>query len=48
VLDEIERFFVFYNQQKGVRFEPIGRAEAAEAKRLLEDGRRAFAGAGRD
>ena len=44
VLDEIERFFEFYNQQKGVRFEPLGRAGAAEAKRLLEDGRRAFAG----
>ena len=44
MLDEIERFFEFYNQQKGVRFEPLGRAGAADAKRLLEDGRRKLAG----
>ena len=48
VLDEVERFFVFYNAQKGVRFEPLGRAGAAEAKRLLEDGRKLFAQAGKD
>src|SRR6478752_3355877 len=48
VLDEIERFFVFYNEQKGVRFEPLGRAGAAEAKRLLDEGQRAFAQAAPD
>jgi inorganic pyrophosphatase len=48
VLDEIERFFVFYNEQKGVRFEPLGRAGAAEAKRLLDEGLRAFARAPAD
>lgn len=42
VLDEVERFFVFYNAQKDVRFEPLGRAGATEAKRLLEEGRRTF------
>lgn len=44
VLDEVERFFVFYNQQKGVKFEPLGRKGAAEATRLVQQGRRAFAG----
>lgn len=48
VLDEVERFFVFYNAQKGVRFEPLGRAGAGEARRLLEDGRRMFARAAKD
>ncbi|MGZ5846609.1 MAG: inorganic diphosphatase [Ramlibacter sp.] len=42
VLDEIERFFVFYNAQKGVRFEPLDRAGTAEARRLLAQGQRAF------
>ena len=42
VLDEIERFFVFYNEQKGVRFTPSGRAGATEARRRLAQGRRAF------
>ena len=41
VLDEMERFFVFYNEQKGVRFTPLGRAGAAAAKRLVAEGRRA-------
>ncbi|HZY16966.1 MAG TPA: inorganic diphosphatase [Ramlibacter sp.] len=40
VLDEVERFFVFYNQHKGVRFQPLGRAGAAEAQALLARGRR--------
>jgi len=44
VLSEIERFFVFYNDQKGVRFTPIGRAGKAAARRLVEAGRRAAAG----
>jgi inorganic pyrophosphatase len=42
VLDEVEHFFVFYNQHKGVRFEPLGRGDAADASRLLLEGREAF------
>jgi inorganic pyrophosphatase len=41
MIAEIERFFVFYNAQKGVRFTPRGRAGAADAKRLVEAGRAA-------
>lgn len=41
MLAEIERFFVFYNDQKGVRFEPIGRAGKSAARRLVDAGRRA-------
>ena len=40
MLIEIERFFVFYNLQKGVRFTPRGRAGVAVANRLLAAGRR--------
>ena len=43
MLEEIERFFVFYNRQKGVHFMPIGRAGATAAKRLIAQGRRDFA-----
>ncbi len=39
----VERFFVFYNRQKGVHFMPIGRAGATAAKRLIAQGRRDFA-----
>jgi inorganic pyrophosphatase len=42
VLDEIERFFVFYNRQKGVVFKPLGRRGAAQAEKLLAQGRRLF------
>jgi inorganic pyrophosphatase len=42
VLEEIERFFVFYNAQKGVAFEPIGRGDAAAAARLVSDGQRRY------
>jgi inorganic pyrophosphatase len=44
-LGEIERFFVFYNAQKGVRFTPTGRAGRTAAKRLVSAGCRAFAAA---
>ena len=40
VLAEIERFFVFYNEQRGVRFEPTGRAGKSAARRLVDAGRR--------
>lgn len=43
MLDEIERFFVFYNQQKGVRFTPRGRAGLPAARRLVAKGRAAAA-----
>jgi inorganic pyrophosphatase len=43
VLDEVERFFAFYNAQKGVRFEVLGRAGPAQAQRLLAAGGRAHA-----
>jgi inorganic pyrophosphatase len=43
VLDEVEKFFVFYNQQRSVRFEPLGRRGAREAERLLKAGQAAFA-----
>ena len=42
VLDEIERFFVFYNAQKGADFEPIGRGDAKAAKALVSDGQRRY------
>jgi inorganic pyrophosphatase len=42
VLEEIERFFVFYNQQKGVTFKPLGRRGPAHAKELLAQGQRLF------
>jgi len=43
LLDEIERFFVFYNEQHGVRFVPRGRASAAAARRLVSQGRQRLA-----
>ena len=43
VLAEIEQFFVAYNAQKGGRFEPLARRGAAEALRVVEDGRRRYA-----
>jgi inorganic pyrophosphatase len=41
MLGEIERFFVFYNAQRQVRFEPVGRAGKSAARRLVDAGRRA-------
>ena len=43
LLDEIEAFFVFYNQRLGKQFTPGARAGAAVAKRLVADGVRAAA-----
>jgi inorganic pyrophosphatase len=40
VLDEIERFFEFYNKQKGVDFRPIGRYGRNKAEALLKAGER--------
>jgi len=41
LVGEMERFFVFYNEQKGVRFTPLRREGAAAARRLVAEGRRA-------
>jgi inorganic pyrophosphatase len=42
VLEEIERFFVFYNRQKGVTFKPLARRGPMHAKELLAQGQRLF------
>src|SRR5690349_5541096 len=42
VVEEIERFFVFYNEQKGVRFTPLERRGPKVAKKLVAEGERAF------
>jgi len=38
-LDEIEHFFVSYNEQEGKEFKPQGWANASEALRLIEKAR---------
>jgi len=38
LLDEIEHFFVSYNQAKGKEFKPLGRFGPTRAKRLVEEG----------
>lgn len=47
VIEEIERFFVFYNAQKGQAFKPLGRHGARRAEAILGKARRAFARARR-
>jgi len=42
VLDEIERFFVGYNQAKDVRFTPLARRGRRAAERLVRCGQRRF------
>ncbi len=37
VLDEIERFFIYYNEQKGGSFAPIGRGDVDRAERLVAE-----------
>lgn len=39
-LDELEAFFVSYNAQRGIEFQPLGRGGAARATALVEQGRR--------
>jgi inorganic pyrophosphatase len=46
-VDEIEHFFVSYNEMEGRRFRPTGRHGPDQAERLLEEGRRRAAPAGR-
>jgi inorganic pyrophosphatase len=38
LVDEIEHFFVSYNEAKGKKFEPLGRFAAQKAKSLVEKG----------
>lgn len=40
LLDEIEHFFVSYNEAKGKQFAPLNRAGAARAGEVLEEGMR--------
>lgn len=42
VTDQIEHFFISYNEQHGKRFEPKGRHGPKRAEALLENGRRAY------
>ena len=42
LLDEIEHFFVSYNEMKGVEFKPLGRFGPKRAERLIEEGARRF------
>lgn len=39
-LDELEAFFVSYNAQRGIAFEPLARGDAARAKQLMDQGRK--------
>jgi inorganic pyrophosphatase len=39
-LDELEAFFVSYNAQRGVDFQPLARGDAARATELMTQGRR--------
>lgn len=43
LLDEIEHFFVSYNDFKGKRFEPLGRFGPKKASELVEEGMSKFA-----
>jgi inorganic pyrophosphatase len=45
-VDEIEHFFVSYNEMEGRRFRPTGRGGPDLAERLLEEGMRRAAGPG--
>jgi len=47
LVDEIEHFFVSYNEMKGKRFAPLGRHGAQRAERLIEEGVRRFRARGR-
>ncbi len=38
LVDEIEHFFISYNEAKGKAFKPLGRFGAQKAKRIIEEG----------
>jgi inorganic pyrophosphatase len=42
-LDEIEHFFISYNDAEGRQFKPLGRHEPKVAEKLVEDALRSFA-----
>jgi inorganic pyrophosphatase len=42
LLDEIEHFFISYNEIKGKTFKPLGRFGPIKAARLIEEGTRRF------
>jgi inorganic pyrophosphatase len=42
LLDEIEHFFVSYNQIKGKQFKPLGRFGHIKAAKVIEEGARVF------
>jgi inorganic pyrophosphatase len=42
LLDEIEAFFVHYNQQKGKTFKPLNRCGPKKARKIIDNGMAAF------
>jgi inorganic pyrophosphatase len=42
LMDEIEHFFISYNQIKGKEFKPLGRFGPIKAAKLIEEGARLF------
>lgn len=38
LVEEIEHFFISYNEAKGKKFKPLGRFAAQKAKKIIEDG----------
>ena len=42
VVDEIEHFFIYYNERRGKKFKPLGRYGPKRAMKLVETARKAF------
>lgn len=42
LIAQIEHFFISYNQMEGKKFKPIGRPNARQAGKLLEEGHKRF------
>lgn len=42
LVDQIEHFFVSYNEAKGKEFKPLGRFAAIKAKKIVEDGMKLY------
>lgn len=38
VIEQIEHFFISYNEEKGKKFEPLGRFGPERAKKIIEEG----------
>lgn len=38
LVEEIEHFFISYNEAKGKKFKPLGRFHSARARKIVEDG----------